>query len=124
MAKNLRWEELWSPLEIKGVKFKNRMMRSGTYEGMATEQGKVTPQLEWWIARQAAGGAACIFPGYLHVCLLRSHLWRSASPAPARPADDSPATRNRLRQPVRIQYNKRSGIGVVPNKPIDGLVTV
>jgi 2,4-dienoyl-CoA reductase-like NADH-dependent reductase (Old Yellow Enzyme family) len=79
MAKQTKWKELCSPIEIKGVKFKNRMMRSGMYEGMATEQGKVTPQLEWWIARQAAGGAACIFPGYSNVCLPRCMPFQTGS---------------------------------------------
>lgn len=65
------FKELCSPITMKGVTFKNRMIRSGMYEGMATERGEVTPQLEWWIARQAAGGASCIFPGYSNVCLPR-----------------------------------------------------
>lgn len=65
------WKELCSPITIKGVTFKNRMMRSGMYEGMATETGEVTPQLEWWIATVAAGGAALVFPGYTNVCLPR-----------------------------------------------------
>lgn len=79
MPKKPRWKELCSPIEIKGVKFKNRIMRSGMYEGMATEQGKVTPQLEWWIAAQAAGGAACIFPGYTNVCLPRCMPFQTGS---------------------------------------------
>lgn len=71
MSRKPKWEELSSPLEMRGVKFKNRMMRSGMYEGMATDREEVTPELETWIARQAAGGAACIFPGYANVCLPR-----------------------------------------------------
>jgi 2,4-dienoyl-CoA reductase-like NADH-dependent reductase (Old Yellow Enzyme family) len=79
MEEKSRWQELCSPIEIKGVKFKNRMMRSGMYEGMATEKGKVTPQLEWWIASQAAGGAACIFPGYSNLCLPRCMPFQTGS---------------------------------------------
>jgi len=71
MKKETKWKALCSPITIKGVKFKNRMLRSGMYEGMASEDGRVTPQLEWWIARQAAGGAACVFLGYTNVCLPR-----------------------------------------------------
>lgn len=74
-----RWTELTSPLEMRGVKFKNRIMRSGMYEGMATERGEVTPELESWIEKQAAGGAACIFPGYSNVCLPRCMPYQTGS---------------------------------------------
>ena len=79
MQKELRFKELCSPIEIGGIKFKNRMMRSGMYEGMATENGMVTPQLEWWIANQAAGGASVIFPGYSNVCLPRCMPYQTGS---------------------------------------------
>jgi 2,4-dienoyl-CoA reductase-like NADH-dependent reductase (Old Yellow Enzyme family) len=79
MTKQTKWEELCSPIEMRGVKFKNRMMRSGMYEGMATERGEVTPDLESWIARQAAGGAGCIFPGYSNVCLPRCMPFQTGS---------------------------------------------
>ena len=74
-----KWEALSSPLEMRGVHFKNRMMRSGMYEGMATAQGEVTPDLEAWIAQQAAGGAGCIFPGYTNVCLPRCMPYQTGS---------------------------------------------
>lgn len=73
------WKELCSPIEMRGVKFKNRMLRSGMYEGMATERGQVTHELESWIAGQAAGGAACIFPGYTNVCLPRCMPFQTGS---------------------------------------------
>lgn len=79
MPMQTRWTELTSPIEMKGVKFKNRMMRSGMYEGMATDRGLVTPALETWIAKQAAGGAACIFPGYSNVCLPRCMPYQTGS---------------------------------------------
>ena len=79
MSRQPKWEELCSPIEIRGVMFKNRMIRSGMYEGMATERGEVTPELESWIARQAAGGAACIFPGYTNVCLPRCMPFQTGS---------------------------------------------
>lgn len=74
-----KFKELCSPITMRGVTFKNRMVRSGMYEGMATENGEVTPQLEWWIARQAAGGASCIFPGYTNVCLPRCMKYQTGS---------------------------------------------
>lgn len=79
MTKQTKWMELCSPIEMRGITFKNRMMRSGMYEGMATERGEVTPELEAWIARQAAGGAGCIFPGYTNVCLPRCMPFQTGS---------------------------------------------
>lgn len=74
-----KFKELCSPLEIRGVKFKNRMIRSGMYEAMATETGEVTPQLEWWLATMAAGGASAVFPGYTNVCLPRCMTYQTGS---------------------------------------------
>lgn len=74
-----KFKELCSPFEIKGVKFKNRMIRSGTYEAMATEGGEVTPQLEWWITAMAAGGAAAVFPGYTNAALPRCMTYQTGS---------------------------------------------
>lgn len=79
MATPSRWEALSSPIEIGALTFKNRMMRSGMYEGMATERGEVTPELEAWIAEQSAGGAACIFPGYTNVSLPRCMPYQTGS---------------------------------------------
>lgn len=79
MARPTKWEALSAPIVMKGVRFKNRMMRSGMYEGMATEQGVVTAELESWIARQAAGGAGCIFPGYSNLCLPRCMPFQTGS---------------------------------------------
>jgi len=36
---------LFTPMEINGMQLKNRLVRSATYEHMATEDGKVTDQL-------------------------------------------------------------------------------
>ena len=74
-----KFKELCSPLEIRGLRFKNRMVRSGMYEAMATESGEVTPQLEWWLATMAAGGAAVVFPGYTNVCLPRCMTYQTGS---------------------------------------------
>ncbi|TDU26496.1 2,4-dienoyl-CoA reductase-like NADH-dependent reductase (Old Yellow Enzyme family) [Panacagrimonas perspica] len=79
MTKPSKWKELSSPITMRGVTFKNRMMRSGMYEGMATERGMVTADLESWIARQAAGGAGCIFPGYSNVALPRCMPFQTGS---------------------------------------------
>lgn len=74
-----KFKELCSPFTIKGLTFKNRMIRSGMYEAMANEHGEVTPQLEWWLAAMAKGGSAIVFPGYTNVCLPKCMTYQTGS---------------------------------------------
>jgi 2,4-dienoyl-CoA reductase-like NADH-dependent reductase (Old Yellow Enzyme family) len=54
---------LFEPIEINGMQLKNRLVRSATFEAMATEDGKVTDQLVKLYTRLAKGGVGLIIPG-------------------------------------------------------------
>ncbi len=58
---------LFTPIEIDGIQLKNRLMRSATYEHMATEEGKVTDRLINFYTRLAKGGVGLIVLGYAYV---------------------------------------------------------
>ena len=58
---------LFTPMEINGMQLKNRMVRSATYERMATEDGKVTDQLINFYSKLAKGGVSLIMLGYAYV---------------------------------------------------------
>lgn len=58
---------LGQPFTINGLTLKNRFVRSGTYEGMATEDGKVTEDLHRLYRRLADGGCGLIIPGYAYI---------------------------------------------------------
>jgi 2,4-dienoyl-CoA reductase-like NADH-dependent reductase (Old Yellow Enzyme family) len=63
MTKNL----LFEPIEINRMKLKNRLVRSATYEAMASEDGKVTDQMINLYKRLAEGGIGLIIPGYSYI---------------------------------------------------------
>ena len=56
-----------SPKEIGEVLIKNRFVRSATYEGMASEDGKVTDKLVELYKELAKGGTGLIITGYMYV---------------------------------------------------------
>jgi len=56
-----------SPKEIGEVLIKNRFVRSATYEGMASEDGKVTDRLVELYKNLAKGGTGLIITGYMYV---------------------------------------------------------
>ncbi len=58
---------LFEPIDINGMQLKNRVVKSATYEAMATEDGQVTDQLVDFYARAARGGAGLIITGAAHV---------------------------------------------------------
>jgi 2,4-dienoyl-CoA reductase-like NADH-dependent reductase (Old Yellow Enzyme family) len=58
---------LFTPTEINGMQLKNRLVRSATYEHMATEDGKVTDQLIRFYSRLAKGGVGLIILGAAYV---------------------------------------------------------
>ena len=58
---------LFEPTSINGMDLKNRIVRSGTYENMATEDGKITDKTLKLHAQLAKGGAGLIIPGYAFV---------------------------------------------------------
>ena len=58
---------LFTPMEINGMQLKNRLVRSATYEHMATEDGKVTDQLSNFYSKLAKGGVGLIVLGGANV---------------------------------------------------------
>lgn len=58
---------LFTPIDIDGIQLKNRLMRSATYEHMATEEGKVTDRIIRFYTRLAKGGVGMIVLGYAYV---------------------------------------------------------
>ncbi len=59
--------ELFEPAEINGMKLRNRFIRSGTWTGMATEDGFMTAKLKDLIVNVARGGAGAVIPDYAPV---------------------------------------------------------
>ena len=58
---------LFEQIEIKGIKIKNRFVRSGTFEGMATFEGRPTRMLRDLYFELADGEVGLIITGLTHV---------------------------------------------------------
>ena len=58
---------LFETTEINGMTLKNRFVRSATYEGIAEEDGAVTPALMEMMKRLAIGGTGLIITGHAYV---------------------------------------------------------
>ncbi len=58
---------LFEPTVIRGMQLANRFVRSATYEGMATTDGKSTDRLTDTMAELAAGGVGLIISGHCYV---------------------------------------------------------
>ena len=58
---------LCTPTEINGMILKNRLVKSATYEAMATEDGSVTDKLIDFYTSLAKGGVGLIITGYAYV---------------------------------------------------------
>lgn len=58
---------LFEPVRINGLKLENRILRSATWEGMADDEGRVTPQLTQLMCRLAEGGVGAIVTGHIYV---------------------------------------------------------
>lgn len=56
-----------APFEINGMKLRNRLVRSATHEGLASEAGLWTPELAAALERLARGGIGLIVSG--HACV-------------------------------------------------------
>lgn len=59
--------ELFELTSINGMELKNRFVRSGTWTGMATEDGQMTPKLKDLIANVAKGGVGLVVPDFMPV---------------------------------------------------------
>ena len=58
---------LFQPITINRLTLPNRFMRSATWEGMATVDGQVTPQLTETMTALAQGGVGLIISGHAYV---------------------------------------------------------
>jgi 2,4-dienoyl-CoA reductase-like NADH-dependent reductase (Old Yellow Enzyme family) len=58
--------KLFQQTEINGMKLANRFVRSATWEGMATQEGEVTPRLVNTMTDLAAGGVGLIISGHAY----------------------------------------------------------
>ncbi len=58
---------LYEPVNLCGLTLSNRFVRSATWEGMATEDGRVTPKLIDTLAALAHGGVGLIISGHTYV---------------------------------------------------------
>ena len=61
--------KIFEPKEIGGMLVKNRLVRSATHEGMASEDGGVTDELVELYKTLAEGGVGLIITGYTYVQL-------------------------------------------------------
>jgi 2,4-dienoyl-CoA reductase-like NADH-dependent reductase (Old Yellow Enzyme family) len=61
------YASLFESTSINGLVLKNRLVRSATWEAMATPEGAVTDRLVDFYSRLAAGGVGAIHTGYLYV---------------------------------------------------------
>lgn len=60
-------DRLFDPVNLGGIKLKNRMVRSATWEGMAAPDGSMPPELLDEYERLAAGGIGGIITGFTSV---------------------------------------------------------
>ncbi len=58
---------LFAPSEINGMVLPNRFIRSATWDGLATDDGAVTPQMVAMMAKIARGGVGLIITGHAYV---------------------------------------------------------
>lgn len=58
---------LFEETEINGMKLANRFVRSATWEGMAADDGSVTPKLTQTMVNLAEGGVGLIISGHTYV---------------------------------------------------------
>ena len=60
--------KLFESTEINGMKLANRFVRSATWEGMAADDGAVTPKLTQTMVNLVEGGVGLIISGHAYVC--------------------------------------------------------
>ncbi|MCJ7773515.1 MAG: NADH:flavin oxidoreductase [Desulfobacterales bacterium] len=59
--------KLFEPGKINGMKLSNRFVRSATWEGMAADDGSVTPKLTKTMVDLAQGGVGLIISGHAYI---------------------------------------------------------
>jgi 2,4-dienoyl-CoA reductase-like NADH-dependent reductase (Old Yellow Enzyme family) len=63
----MKLQPLFTPSAINGLVLSNRFVRSATWEGMAEDDGRVTPQLTETLSALARGGVGLIITGHAYV---------------------------------------------------------
>ena len=58
---------LFEEMCIGSLRARNRLVRAATYEGLATDDGHLTPELTAVCEELAAGGAGTVILGYAYV---------------------------------------------------------
>ena len=59
--------KLFEKTVVNGMELANRFVRSATWEGMAAENGAVTPRLNDCMQKLAEGGVGLIISGHAYV---------------------------------------------------------
>jgi 2,4-dienoyl-CoA reductase-like NADH-dependent reductase (Old Yellow Enzyme family) len=59
--------KVFEPFELAGIKFRNRIIRSATFEGVSDENGKPNEQLLKKYETLAKGGVGGIITGFIGV---------------------------------------------------------
>jgi 2,4-dienoyl-CoA reductase-like NADH-dependent reductase (Old Yellow Enzyme family) len=73
-AEQKEYASIFEPTSINGLVLKNRLVRSSTWEAMATPEGAVTDRFVDLYSRLAAGGVGAIHTGYMYVRRDGQHL--------------------------------------------------
>ncbi len=58
---------VFTPAKINGMEIPNRFVRSATWEGMAADDGSVTPKLIQAMVDLAEGGVGMILSGHAYI---------------------------------------------------------
>ena len=56
-------ESIFKPVNLAGIEFRNRIIRSATHEGLAYEDGSPRPELKELYLKLARGGVGAIITG-------------------------------------------------------------
>lgn len=64
----MKYEKLFTPIQINGVELKNRIVMSPMHDGLGLTGGDVNPQVIEYFAARAKGGVGLIINGFTVVC--------------------------------------------------------
>lgn len=64
----MKYEKLFSPIQINGIELKNRIVMSPMHDGLGLTGGDVNPQVIEYFAARAKGGVGLIINGFTVVC--------------------------------------------------------
>ena len=64
----MKYEKLFTPIQINGVELKNRIVMSPMHDGLGLTGGDVNEQVIEYFAARAKGGVGLIINGFTVVC--------------------------------------------------------